>query len=218
MVDMADRQGISRAGCECRTTYATVYQRLQMGLDTHRRVAHPSRVDRRDQLVPVSSSRALKPTLIQNMKFLITWKIHEGKIQNTLSLFAQMSAAQEQSLMGEGVELIGRWHDLVRGTGAAIYEADSAEALSAYSLNWSQSMDLDISMVVDDGYRSRDWLEAECHDRLGANRGGDSLGVAKHCRRVGATTVGLEEALATYQFMRRAPLITPSPSRSRWHR
>jgi len=85
------------------------------------------------------------------MKFLITWKIHAGKIQSTLSLFAQMSAEQEQSLMGEGVELIGRWHDLVRGTGAAIYEADSAEALSAYSLNWSQSMDLDISMVVDDG-------------------------------------------------------------------
>ncbi|MGI9242142.1 MAG: DUF3303 domain-containing protein [Verrucomicrobiales bacterium] len=84
------------------------------------------------------------------MKFLITWQIHEGKIQSTLSLFSKMPAEHEQALMGENVELLGRWHDLVRGTGAAIYEAESAEALSAYSLNWSQHMDLDISVVVDD--------------------------------------------------------------------
>ena len=52
--------------------------------------------------------------------------------------------------MGAGMKLLSRWHDLVRGTGVAIYEAESAEAISAYSLNWNRSMDLDISVVVDD--------------------------------------------------------------------
>lgn len=84
------------------------------------------------------------------MKFLITWKIHEGKLHDTLALFAAMPAGQEASLMGEDVKLVGRWHDLVRGEGAAIYEATSAEDLAAYALNWNRFMDMDIAPVVDD--------------------------------------------------------------------
>ena len=61
-----------------------------------------------------------------------------------------MTAEQEESLMGEKLKLISRWHDLVRGTGAAVFETDSAETISAYALNWNQFMDLDISVVVDD--------------------------------------------------------------------
>jgi hypothetical protein len=85
------------------------------------------------------------------MKFLITWQIHEGKNHDTLALFSQMSPEQEEALMGPNVKLITRWHDLVRGTGAAVFEADSAEAINAYALNWNKYMDLDISAVVDDG-------------------------------------------------------------------
>lgn len=84
------------------------------------------------------------------MKFLITWQIHEGKLHETLALFAEMSAEQEEALMGGKMKLISRWHDLVRGSGAAIFEADTADAISAYSLNWNKFMDLDISVVVDD--------------------------------------------------------------------
>ncbi len=84
------------------------------------------------------------------MKFLITWQIHEGKLHDTLALFSEMSAEQEEALMGGKMKLLNRWHDLVRGTGAAIYETDSAEAISAFSLNWNKFMDLDISVVVDD--------------------------------------------------------------------
>jgi hypothetical protein len=40
--------------------------------------------------------------------------------------------------------------DFVRGSGVAVYEADSVEAISAYSLNWNRVMDLDIAAVVDD--------------------------------------------------------------------
>ena len=84
------------------------------------------------------------------MKFLITWQMHEGKLHDTLALFTEMPPEQEEALMGDNLKLITRWHDVVRGTGVAVYEADTAEAISAYALNWNRSMDLDISVVVDD--------------------------------------------------------------------
>ena len=85
------------------------------------------------------------------MKFLITWQMHEGKLHDTLALFAEMPPEQEEAMMGGDLKLITRWHDMVRGTGVAVYEAQSAEAITAYALNWNRFMDLDISVVVDDG-------------------------------------------------------------------
>ena len=84
------------------------------------------------------------------MKFMLTWQMHEGMLHETLSVFAHMTVEQEKALMGDEVKLLGRWHDLIRGAGVAIYEAKSAEALSAYALNWNKFMDLDIAPVVDD--------------------------------------------------------------------
>jgi hypothetical protein len=84
------------------------------------------------------------------MKFLVTWQFHQGKLHETLSLFSQMSAEQEKALMGNQLTLVGRWHDLVGGRGAAVFESESAEALSAYALNWNKFMDLHIAPVVDD--------------------------------------------------------------------
>ena len=84
------------------------------------------------------------------MKFLITWQLHEGKLHDTLARFAQMSPEEEQALMGPGMKIIGRWHDLVRGQGAAIYECETVEAIAAYSLGWNSDMDLDIAAVTDD--------------------------------------------------------------------
>lgn len=84
------------------------------------------------------------------MKFLITWQLHEGKLHDTLSLFSKMTTEEEQAMMGDQIKLLTRWHDLVSGSGVAIVESDSAEALSAYALGWNGSMDVDISVVVDD--------------------------------------------------------------------
>lgn len=84
------------------------------------------------------------------MKFLVTWQMQPGRLQETLAKFAQMSPEQEQALMGPDVQLLGRWHDLVRGQGAAVFEAASAEALSRYALAWNGVMDLDLSLVLDD--------------------------------------------------------------------
>ncbi len=84
------------------------------------------------------------------MKFLVTWQMHDEKLHETLALFAEMSPEQEAAMMGSGVNLIGRWHDVIRGAGAAVFEAESAEAISAYAINWNRFMDLDISVVLDD--------------------------------------------------------------------
>ena len=84
------------------------------------------------------------------MKFLVTWSLHEDTRHEVLSMFAQMPADQEKQMLGDNIKIIGRWHDLVGGQGVAIFESDSIEAISAYSLNWNKYMDLDIVPVLDD--------------------------------------------------------------------
>ena len=83
------------------------------------------------------------------MKFLITWKLHADKRHETLAQFSKMTPAEEKALMGD-MRLIGRWHDLQSGRGAAVYEASDAAALARYSLAWNKYMDLEISPVLDD--------------------------------------------------------------------
>ena len=84
------------------------------------------------------------------MKFMITWQLHEGKLHDTLSLFSQMTPEQDAALHGEDVTIIGRWHDLMSGSGVAIVESDNASAMSAYALAWNRNMDIDVAIVVDD--------------------------------------------------------------------
>ena len=84
------------------------------------------------------------------MKFMITWQMHSGKLHDTLAKFSQMTPKQDQALGGKQVKLVGRWHDLVRGRGVAIFETDDPQALSKYALAWNRVMDLDIAVVLDD--------------------------------------------------------------------
>ncbi|MCW8328427.1 DUF3303 domain-containing protein [Photobacterium sp. SDRW27] len=84
------------------------------------------------------------------MTFLITWQLHQGKLHPTLAHFSQLSEEQDKAMMGENVKMIGRWHDLVSGTGVAICESDSIEAVSAYALKWNNDMDISLQVVVDD--------------------------------------------------------------------
>ena len=84
------------------------------------------------------------------MKFMVTWQMHPGKLHDTLAKFAQMTPEQDAALAGKHVTLIGRWHDLARARGVAIFESDSAAAFSKYALAWNGFMDLDVSVVLDD--------------------------------------------------------------------
>ena len=85
------------------------------------------------------------------MKLMVTWQMHPGKLHDTLAKFSKMTPEQDQALAGEQVKLIGRWHDLARGRGVAIFESDSVAAFSKYSLAWNGFMDLDVAVVLDDG-------------------------------------------------------------------
>ncbi|ELR66685.1 hypothetical protein C942_04383 [Photobacterium marinum] len=84
------------------------------------------------------------------MTFLITWQLHQGKLHPTLAHFSQLTEQQDQEMMGDDIKMIGRWHDLVSGTGIAICESDNIEAVTAYALRWNNEMDITLQVVVDD--------------------------------------------------------------------
>lgn len=83
------------------------------------------------------------------MKFLVTWRVHEDKREETLRVFSAMSPEDDKSELGD-VKLIGRWHDLATFTGVAIAEADSAQAIGNWLLNWNSVLDCEVVPVLDD--------------------------------------------------------------------
>jgi hypothetical protein len=83
------------------------------------------------------------------MKYLVTWRVHKNKRHETLQAFSAMTDADDEKDLG-GVRLIGRWHDLVGFTGAAIAETDDPEALTAWLLNWNAAIDIKSTVVLDD--------------------------------------------------------------------
>jgi hypothetical protein len=83
------------------------------------------------------------------MKFLITWKIPEDKWIPVLKTFTSMSPSERQDA-GQGVEIVGRWHDVVARSGVAIFEARDLMALQRYALRWNPYMELTIAPVVED--------------------------------------------------------------------
>ena len=84
------------------------------------------------------------------MKFLVTWRVHEDKRHDALNGFSQMTEEDDRADLGDGVRLIGRWHDVVGFTGVAIAESDSLHAISNWLLNWNAILDVDVTPVLDD--------------------------------------------------------------------
>lgn len=84
------------------------------------------------------------------MKFMLSYRLHPEKRHDALRGFAAMTPEQEKQDLGDNLKLIGRWHDLAHSKGMAIFEADSAEAIFSWALNWNSVLDLEISPVLDD--------------------------------------------------------------------
>jgi len=84
------------------------------------------------------------------MKFLVTWRIHDDKRHEALKAFSAMTAADDQADFGDNLRVIGRWHDLVSFTGAAVCETDDAAAVHQWILNWNEIIDADVIPVLDD--------------------------------------------------------------------
>lgn len=84
------------------------------------------------------------------MKFMLSWQFHEGKLRDGLAHFSKMTPEQDAADHGSKIKLIGRWHDLARGSGVLICESDSAEAVSNWCLNWNSILDVEVAPVLDD--------------------------------------------------------------------
>jgi len=57
---------------------------------------------------------------------------------------------QEQTNAGEGVKIIGRWHDLAARTGVIILESNDLAAVQRYIGLWNPHMEIDLAPVLDD--------------------------------------------------------------------
>lgn len=83
------------------------------------------------------------------MKFMARWSIREDKWLPILKLWSQMTP-QQRADGGEGVKILGRWHDLASRSGVVILEATDLAAALRYAGQWNPHMDLDLVPVMDD--------------------------------------------------------------------
>ena len=83
------------------------------------------------------------------MKFLATWTISQDKWLQLCKTWSSMSP-QERAAVGDGVKLIGRWHDHVSRKGAGVWEANDLAAVTRYMGTWNPYMDIEITPVLDD--------------------------------------------------------------------
>ena len=84
------------------------------------------------------------------MKFMITWQMKPGKLHEALEIFSQIPESHLAAEPGPAIQLIGRWHDLVRGKGVVICESSDPVAVSNWCLNWNTLLDFEIGIVHDD--------------------------------------------------------------------
>ena len=117
------------------------------------------------------------------MKIMVSWQLHPGKLAEVLGIFSAMSPKEDETAMGEDIKLIGRWHDLARGRGVAIFETDNADAFSSYALNWNGAMDMDVSIVAKWSKQYRKVrlprLLLHLHPRIGRHPPGDMSAIGK---------------------------------------
>ena len=83
------------------------------------------------------------------MKCMVTWQIHQDKWFSVLKVWAGLTAA-ERADAGEGVKIIGRWHNTAARSGVAIIEGSDAGLIYRYLSRWNPHMDMQVSPVLDD--------------------------------------------------------------------
>lgn len=51
--------------------------------------------------------------------------------------------------------MIGRWHAVTQRMGVAVSEADNAEQIATWCMQWSDLLDLEVGPVLDDAAAAR---------------------------------------------------------------
>ena len=83
------------------------------------------------------------------MKFKVEWSMGCEGYLDILNIFSSMTPEQRADV-GDGVTMIGRWHDTNARSDVAIMETTDLAALNRYLGQWNPYMDLDVLPVLDD--------------------------------------------------------------------
>lgn len=92
------------------------------------------------------------------MKFLCRWRIPHDNWLPVLKHFTSMSP-DEQKNAGEGVTIVGRWHDVAARAGVVIFEANDAAAVQRHLGLWNPLMEIELVPVLDDDEASAVYRE-----------------------------------------------------------
>jgi len=83
------------------------------------------------------------------MKFCATYRVPHGNWRQEIQTFSSLTP-EERADVGEGVALIGRWHDMSSRSGVVILESDDAAAVQRFIGRWNSHMDIDLAPVLED--------------------------------------------------------------------
>jgi Domain of unknown function (DUF3303) len=101
------------------------------------------------QCVRGAQPRRTAKQLEASMKFKTNYSIPQNTWLPMLKKWSSMSP-QERANAGDGVKIIGRWHDFAARNGVVIFEASDFAAVQRYIGQWNPYMDTDLTPVLDD--------------------------------------------------------------------
>lgn len=79
------------------------------------------------------------------MKLMTTWSVKPGALREAVGRFLAGQAAP-----GEGVTLLGRWHNVDLSAGYSLYETNDPAALHRSAAPWAEILDLKTVLVIED--------------------------------------------------------------------
>jgi hypothetical protein len=83
------------------------------------------------------------------MKFMITYSYAASNFLPVVKAWGPLPP-QERASVGDGVKLIGRWHDVVGRRTIGIVESDDLAAVARFAGRWNSLGDCVITPVLDD--------------------------------------------------------------------
>ena len=96
---------------------------------------------------------------------MCTYQVDKDKQADTQAYFTNMTQEQIDGEYPDGVKQIGRWHDMPNGSGWAVIDADSQEALTSWMMGWSGSATFPIVAPVMDDTNGRKLMKAMLDSR-----------------------------------------------------
>jgi Protein of unknown function (DUF3303) len=83
--------------------------------------------------------------------YLVSWNLDQSSRMTVSKAFSGMNTADDAAVEKKyGIHLIGRWHSISDGTGIAVVESSSVDAVNAWLLNWVPFMSIKVIPVLND--------------------------------------------------------------------